>query len=479
LERGRFRPSRPSIEQFLPPIPIHRSSKESRMHPTGLPDVSASEQDSEGSEPVNRSGSAVAPPGFGYRWTVCALIFFATTINYLDRQVLGILAGPLTEEFGWSETDYGTIVSWFSLAYGVGLMLMGRVMDWIGTRRGFSLSIVVWSIAAMGHALASSVAGFSFARAMLGLGEAGNFPAAVKTVAHWFPKRERALATGIFNAGTNVGAILAPIVVPFLAITWGWRSAFIVTGVIGFIWLIFWVIMYRAPEVHPRVSPSELAFIRSDPPEPAGKVAWGRLITHRQTWAFIVGKAMTDPVWFFYLFWLPKFLDAGWGVALTGLAAPLITIYLVADVGSVGGGWLSSRLIGRGWSVNRGRKTAMLVAAVLIVPTALAPSTSSMWVAVALVSVAAAAHQAWSANLFTLVSDMFPRRAVGSVVGIGGFAGALAGMMAQRATGSLLDATGSDYQIIFIFCGFAYVAAWLIIHALVPRMEPVKLPADE
>lgn len=448
------------------------------MQPTGSPEVNASHPLTDTPEPENHAGDMPPPPGFGYRWTVCGLIFFATTINYLDRQVLGILAGPLTEEFGWSEADYGRIVSWFSLSYGVGLMLMGRLMDWIGARRGFSLSIVVWSIAAMGHSLASSVAGFSFARAMLGLGEAGNFPAAVKTVANWFPKRERAFATGIFNAGTNVGAILAPIVVPFLAITWGWRSAFIVTGLIGFIWLIFWVVMYRAPEVHPRVSSEELAFIRSDPPESEGRVAWAKLITHRQTWAFIVGKAMTDPVWFFYLFWLPKFLDAGWGVKLAGLAAPLITIYLVADLGSVGGGWLSSRLIGRGWSVNRGRKAAMLVAAGVIVPTALAPSMSSMWPAVILVSIAAAAHQAWSANLFTLVSDMFPRRAVGSVVGIGGFAGAFAGMMAQRATGSLLDATGSDYQIIFLFCGFAYLAAWLIIHALVPRMEPVKLPAE-
>lgn len=448
------------------------------MQPSGLPGSDASQSDADGGDPERPSGSGTPPPGFGYRWTICALIFAATTINYIDRQVLGILAPDLQVEFGWSETDYGTIVSWFSLTYGIGLLTMGRVMDWIGVRRGFSISIVVWSIAAMGHAFARTVGGFSFARAMLGLGEAGNFPAAVKTVAEWFPKKERALAIGIFNAGTNVGALTAPLIVIFLTRQFGWRSAFIVTGAIGFIWLILWLMVYRPPQHHPRLSAAEFAYIRSDPAEPTGKVAWAGLIRHRQTWAFIVGKAMTDPVWFFYLFWLPKFLDAGWGVTLSALAAPLITIYLVGDFGSIGGGWLSSRLISRGWSVNRGRKTAMLIAACLVVPTAFAPSTENMWVAVALVSVAAAAHQAWSANLFTLVPDMFPRRAVGSVVGIGGFAGAFAGYMAQRGTGSLLDATGSDYQIIFYFCGSAYLVAWLIIHALVPRLEPVELPSD-
>ncbi len=448
------------------------------MQPTGLPGDHATQPALAGDVSEARPGDGAPPPRFGYRWTICALLFIATTINYIDRQVLGLLAPQLTEEFGWSETDYGTIVSWFSLAYGIGLMTMGRVMDWIGTRRGFAISIVVWSLAAMGHAFARSVGGFSLARALLGLGEAGNFPGAVKTVAEWFPKKERALAVGIFNAGTNVGALLAPLVVIFLAGTFGWQSAFLVTGAVGFIWLIFWLIMYRQPEDHPRLSREELAYIRSDPLEPTGKVAWRKLITYRQTWAFIVGKGMTDPVWFFYLFWLPKFLDAGWGVTLSALAAPIIVIYLVGDFGSVGGGWLSSRLISRGWSVNRGRKAAMLVAACLVVPTAFAPSTGSMWVAVALVSVAAAAHQAWSANLFTLVGDMFPRRAVGSVVGIGGFAGAFAGYMAQRATGSLLDATGSDYQIIFLFCGSAYLVAWLIIHALVPRMEPAQFPAE-
>ncbi len=420
------------------------------------------------------ASSAEAPPrGFGFRWTVVALLFAATTINYLDRQVLGILAPTLQRELGWSETDYGAIVSWFSLSYAVGLLLMGRIMDRIGVRLGMAWAITVWSAAAMAHALARGVAGFSLARAALGLGEAGNFPGAVKTVAEWFPKRERALAIGIFNAGTNVGALIAPIVVPWIAITWGWREAFLATGAIGFVWLVIWLLVYRAPEVHPRVSTVELAYIRSDGAEPTGRVVWARLLRDRQAWAFIVGKAFTDPVWFFYLFWLPKFLDTNWGVQLTGLAAPLIAIYVLADVGSVAGGWSSGALIKRGWSVNRSRKTAMLIAALLIVPTAFAPSAGSMWMAVALVSVAAAAHQWWSANLFCTVSDMYPRRAVASVVGLGGFAGSMAATGVQRLTGRLLDATGGDYTLIFAVCGTAYLVALGVIHLLVPRMTPV------
>jgi ACS family hexuronate transporter-like MFS transporter len=415
------------------------------------------------------------PKGFGYRWTIVALLFAATTINYIDRQVLGILAPTLTTELGWSETDYAAIVSWFSLAYGFGLLVVGRTLDWIGVRRGFSFAIVAWSIAAMGHALARTVAGFSIARAALGLGESANFPGAIKSVAEWFPKRERALATGIFNAGSNVGAIVAPLMVPAIAIAFGWRWAFIATGALGFVWLIFWLAIYRSPDAHPRVKPAELAYIRSDPADAPGSISWLQLLKFRQTWAFMLGKAMTDPIWLFYLFWLPKFLDANWGVRLSGLAAPLIAIYLVADVGSVGGGWLSSWLIGRGWSINRGRKTAMLLAALVIMPTMFAPHAGSMWMAVAIVSVAAAAHQWWSCNLFTTVSDMFPRKAVASVAGLGGFAGAMSAMLFQRVTGYILEATGSNYAIIFFICGSAYVLAWLVIQVLVPRMEPVRL----
>jgi MFS transporter, ACS family, aldohexuronate transporter len=408
----------------------------------------------------------------GYRWTILALLFAATTINYLDRQVLGILAPTLQREFGWSEADYGAIVSWFSFAYGFGLLGMGRVLDRIGARRGFTLAIVVWSVAAMGHALARTVAGFSAARALLGLGESGNFPGAVKAVAEWFPKSERALATGIFNAGTNVGAVLAPLVVPWIALTWGWRWAFIATGAIGFVWLAFWLPSYHTPEHHPRVSAAELLHIRGGVPEQATAIPWRRLLGHRQTWAFVVGKSMTDPVWLFYLFWLPKFLDAHWGVRLSGLAAPLVVIYVVADVGSVAGGWLSSTLIARGWSVNRSRKTAMLTAALLIVPTMFAPAAGNLWTAVTIVSVAAAAHQWWSANLFTTVSDMFPRQAVASVTGIGGFGGAISAMLFQRATGYVLDATHGNYAIVFGACGLAYVSALLLFHLLAPRMEP-------
>ena len=409
-----------------------------------------------------------------YRWTILALLFFATTINYVDRQVLGILAPTLQREIGWSESQYGAIVSWFSLAYGIGMLGMGRVLDRIGTRKGFALAIVAWSLAAMGHAAAKTAAGFSIARGFLGLGESGNFPAAVKTVSEWFPKGERALAVGIFNAGSNVGAVVAPLTVPWIALTWGWRAAFIATGVVGFVWLAFWLAIYRGPAEHPKVSPSELAHIRSDPADPVERISWLKLLGYRQTWAFLIGKTLTDPVWLFYLFWLPKFLDSGWGVKLAGLAAPLVAIYVFADVGSVAGGWFSGMLIKRGWSVNRARKTAMLVAALLIVPTLLAPKAPNMWVAVALVSVAAAAHQWWSANLFTTVSDMFPRNAVGSVIGIGGFGGAIGGVIFQRSTGRILEATGGKYGIIFLVCGVAYLGAWAIFQALVPRMRRVE-----
>jgi ACS family hexuronate transporter-like MFS transporter len=412
----------------------------------------------------------------GYRWTIVALLFFATTINYVDRQVLGILAPTLTRELNWSETDYGAIVSWFSFAYGFGLLFMGRFLDWIGTRRGFSISIVVWSLAAMSHALARNAIGFSFARAALGVGEAGNFPGANKTVAEWFPKRERALAIGIFNAGSNVGAIVAPLIVPAITLALGWQWAFIVTGALGFIWLIFWLIFYETPDSHPKLSNAERELIRSDvADEPTGKMAWSRLLTHRQTWAFVVGKAMTDPIWLFYLFWLPKFLDATWGVKLAGLAGPLIAIYVVADVGSVGGGWFSSALIKHGFTVNRARKTALALAALAIVPTMFAPHVNRLWLAVAVVSVAAAAHQWWSCNLFTTVSDMFPRRAVGSVTGLGGFAGAMSAMVFQRVTGRILDANGGNYSGLFVVCGLAYVTAWLIIQALVPKLEPARV----
>ncbi len=422
-------------------------------------------------------GSAVTRIGH-YRWVICALLFFATTINYVDRQVLGILATPLQRELGWSESEYGSIATAFTGAYAIGLVVVGRLMDRLGTRRGFSLAIIFWSLAAMGHALARSAAGFGVARFALGLGEAGNFPAAIKTVAEWFPKKERALATGIFNSGSNVGAIVAPLIVPWIAINYGWRWAFIITGAIGFVWLVFWLALYRRPEEPPRLSEAELAYIQSDPPEPMTKIPWVRLLPHRQTWAFALGKFLTDPVWWFFLFWLPKFLNETYGLTLSGIGLPLVIIYVAADIGSIGGGWLSSSLIKRGWTVNAGRKTAMLACALSVVPIIFAARASNLWVAVGLISLATAAHQGWSANLFTLVSDMFPRRAVGSVVGIGGFGGSVGGMLIATITGFLLQWTGS-YAPIFFVAGSAYLVALLVIHLLVPRLEAADVATEK
>jgi ACS family hexuronate transporter-like MFS transporter len=406
-----------------------------------------------------------------YRWVVCALLFFATTINYMDRQVLGILAPTLQKEIHWTEAQYGAIVSWFTLAYAFGYVGAGRLMDRIGTKAGFSIAVVIWSLSAMAHSLARSVTGFSLARLALGVGESGNFPASIKTVSEWFPARERALATGIFNAGSNIGAIVTPLVVPWIALNWGWQAAFIAIGSLGFIWVAFWLAIYRPPDSHPRLGKAELAYIRSDAPDAPATIKWTRLLGRRETWAFAIGKFMTDPIWWFYLYWLPKFLDARYGIKLAQVAAPLIVIYLLADVGSVGGGWLSGALIKRGWSVNAARKTAMLIAACLILPTTFAPAANGLWISVMIVGVAAAAHQWWSANIFTLAADMFPRQAVGSVVGIGGFAGAIGGVLFQRVTGIVLQGNGNNYVPIFIVCGLAYVSALAIIHLLVPRVH--------
>jgi len=406
-----------------------------------------------------------------FRWTICALLFAATTINYVDRQVIGILAPTLQRELGWTEVQYGQIVSWFSFAYGIGLLVVGRLMDLIGVRRGFAMSIIAWSAAAMAHAFARTASGFSAARALLGLGESGNFPCSIKAIAEWFPLKERALATGILNAGSNVGAVLAPLLVPWITLNWGWQWAFIGTGALGFVWLALWLALYRSP------TPADHPIGDVQSGDNTDAVPWLKLITYRQTWAFAIGKFLTDPIWLFYLFWLPKFLDSVWGIKLSGLALPLIAVYVIADLGSVAGGWFSGALIARGYTANRGRKTAMLVAALLIVPTMFAPHASSMWSAVAIVAVAAAAHQWWSANLFTLTSDMFPKQAVASVVGIGGFIGAIGSVCFQLATGRILQATGSNYSIIFVMCGLAYVTAWVVIHLLVPRLQPIEVRA--
>jgi ACS family hexuronate transporter-like MFS transporter len=411
------------------------------------------------------------PPRLGrYRWVICALLFLATTVNYVDRQVLGILAPDLQKEIGWSEQDYGNIVAAFQAAYAVGLLLMGRFMDWLGARKGFALAVLFWSVAAMAHAAARSAFGFGLARFGLGLGEAGNFPACIKTVAEWFPKRERATATGLFNAGSNIGAVVAPLVVPVITLHYGWRWAFILTGALGFVWVAGWMALYRPPQQHPRVSPAELAYIRSDPPEPEVHIPWLRLLPHRQMLAFALGKFLTDPIWWFYLYWVPKFLNKTYGLTLETMGLPLVVIYLAADVGSIGGGWLSSSLIQRGWSINAARKLAMLVCAVCVVPIVFAAEASELWVAVGLLGLVTAAHQGWSANLFTTASDMFPRRAVGSVVGLGGMAGAIGGMLAASAAGRVLETTGS-YWPLFVVAGSAYLVALAVMQVLAPRLE--------
>lgn len=444
--------------------------------------------------------SVVTGPGARvgrYRWLICALLFFAATINYVDRQVIGFLKPTLQLEFGWSEVDYGDIIFSFQLAYAIGLLLAGRLMDRLGTRIGFALALVVWSIAAMAHAGApafggpvaamlggvglvysTSVAGFMAARFVLGLGEAGSFPASIKAVAEWFPRRERALATGIFNSGTNVGALLTPLAVPWITISFGWNWAFIATGALGFVWLLMWWPTYRAPDRHPRVGQAELAHIRSDPPEPVARVPLRMVLPHRATWAFAIAKLLTDPIWWLYLFWVPDFFSRNYGLNLIGLGLPVLVIYQIATVGSVGGGWLSSTLLRRNWSVNAARKTAMLVCAIAVLPIVFASQVHNLWLAVLIVGVAAAAHQGWSANLFTIVSDSFPKQAVGSVVGFGGMAGAIGGMLIAKLTGKILQATGS-YLPVFIIAGVAYLTALAIVQVLVPRLGPVHLKFDE
>ena len=433
------------------------------------------------------------------RWLICALLFFAAAINYIDRQVIGILKPTLQEQFHFDEQDYAAIVFTFQAAYAIGLLLSGRIMDRIGVRRGFALAVVVWSIGAVMHGaadwlpwlriptlsidppavvfLGGATAGLALSRLVLGLGEAGNFPASIKAVAEWFPKKERALATGIFNSGTNIGALVTPLVVPWITLAYGWQWAFVITGVLGFGWVIWWFVSYRDPEMHPGVNAAELAIIQSDPVEKTAAIPWSRLLPHRQTWAFAAGKFLTDPIWWLYLFWVPDFLKRNHDLDLKTMGLPLVVIYLVADVGSIGGGWLSSHLIKRGWSTNAARKTAMLVCALAVVPMLAAAQVKSLWMAVALVSIAAAAHQGWSANLFTLVSDMFPKRAVGSVVGIGGMAGSVGGMLIALVVGAILQKTGS-YVPIFVMAASAYLVALVIIQLLVPQLAPADLDTD-
>lgn len=413
-----------------------------------------------------------------FRWTICLLLFLATTSNYMDRQVMGILAPKLKDIFHWDEIQYGYIVTAFQASYAVGLLLFGGLMDRIGTKRGYGLSVTLWSVAACGHAFTSSIGGFGVARVALGLSEAGNFPAAIKTVAEWFPKRERALATGLFNSGANVGAILAPALVPWLTLTYGWQAAFLMIGALGFLWVVLWMKTYSRPEEHPAVSSVELATIRSDADaaEPnTVRLPWSRLLGFRQTWAFVAAKFLTDPIWWFYLYWLPKFLNERHGLDLGKLGAPLIVVYMMSSVGSVGGGWLSGQLLRCGWSANRSRKAVFLLCALCVVPIIAASIVPNFWQAVLLIGLAAAAHQGWSATLFTTASDMFPKRAVGSVTGIGGMAGSVGGMLFAAGTGWLLTATHNNYQLLFVIAGSAYLTALGLFSLLVPRIEPIDV----
>jgi ACS family hexuronate transporter-like MFS transporter len=439
--------------------------------------ATADTRSSEGPRTAAEPGNALRKAGMfagRFRWVICGLLFLGVTKNYMDRQVLGVLKGPLQHEFGWNEVDYGNLVFAFQTAYAFGMILMGRLIDRLGTRIGYAVAMVFWSLASMAHAVANSLGTFAIARAALGFGEAGVFPASIKSVAEWFPKKERALATGIFNAGTNVGAIITPLAVPWIAVHLGWQWAFLLTGALGFAWVLLWLLLYRKPEEHARCTTGEREYIQSDPVTSTGKIKWAELVRYRQTWAFAAGKFMIDPIWWFYLFWIPDYLQREHGLHLTQIGLPILAIYLISDLGSVAGGWLSSSLIRRGFSVNAGRKWAMLLCAFIILPIAAVYRISGLWPATLLIGLAAAGHQGFSANLFTLTSDLFPSRAVGSVVGIGGMAGAVGGMLIAQIVGHVLQWTNS-YMIPFFIAASAYFVALVLIQALSPNLEPAQV----
>jgi len=456
-----------------------------------------------------QAAAAVGQQTIGkYRWTICALLFFATTVNYLDRQVLSLLAGDLSKEFGWSNTDYANIAAAFQFVYAISMLFAGRVIDKLGTKRAFLLAIFIWSIGAIMHAYAIgigngvngvlsslgmtvmpvSIIGFMVSRAVLALGESGNFPAAIKATADYFPKKERSFATGIFNSGANVGAILAPIAVPMIAAAWGWQSAFIIIGAIGFVWMGLWTVFYETPAKQKRMGKAELDYINSDSgaaanevPAAARKTSWFKLLTYRQTWAFAIGKFLTDGVWWFFLFWLPKYLGAQYGLKGMEITIPLAVLYSMTMVGSIGGGWFPTYFINRGDNPYDGRMKAMLTIAFIPLVVLLAQPFGhiSYWVPVLLIGVGASAHQAWSANIFTTVSDMFPKHSVGSVVGIGGMAGGLGGVLLTKLGGWLFDYYGAQgslqtgYMIMFSICATAYLVAWTFMKILVPRYREI------
>ncbi len=415
-------------------------------------------------------------PVAGFRWYICGLLFLATTIAYVDRGVIAYLEKFLETTIGWNSIQYGYMTAGFQVAYAIGLVSAGHFTDVLGTRKGFAIAITLWSFAAMLPGAAHSALAFGVALFILGLGESANFPACIKTVAEWFPKSERALATGIFNSGSNVGTIIVPLVVPVLTLTFGWRWAFVATGATGLLWLVLWLWLYAKPEEHRSVSLRELAYIQSEREERVASVPWRRLIPKRETWAFSIGKFLTDPVWWFYLFWLPRYLQGTFHLSLTQAEAPVVGVYVISIAGSLGGGWIPAAFLKRGRTVNFSRKTAMLICALAVLPILLAPYLHHVWLVVGLVGLAAAAHQGWSANIFTIPSDTFPKAAVASVVGFGGMFGAIGGALLQVATGYIVKATHS-YVPLFIFAASAYLLALLIIHLLTPRLEPAKLAA--
>ena len=445
-----------------------------------------------------------------YRWTICGLLFFATTVNYLDRQVLSLLAPDLSKEFGWSNTDYANITAIFQFVYAISMLFAGRIVDKLGTKAGFVLAITIWSLGAVMHAFSIpigtffvntlgwigiaaipvSIVGFMVSRAVLAIGESGNFPAAIKATAEYFPKKERSFATGIFNSGSNVGAILAPLTVPWIALNWGWQTAFLLIGAIGFLWLFFWLWLYNKPENQKRLSAAEFEYIKSDNKDTVAadeltgakeKVAWFKLLGYKQTWAFVFGKFMTDGVWWFFLFWLPKYLDAKYGMKGTEIMLPLAVLYSMTMVGSIGGGWFPVYFIKKGYTPYDGRMKAMFLIALfpLVVLLAQPLGGSSFWVPVLLIGIGASAHQAWSANIFTTVSDMFPKKAIASVIGIGGMAGGIGGVLVSKLGGALFDhykALGhiqTGYTIMFAICAVAYLIAWTVMKSLVPKYKPI------
>jgi MFS transporter, ACS family, hexuronate transporter len=422
-------------------------------------------------------GPATARPATNYRWIICALLFIITTVNYMDRNILGVLKPTIQNDLHFSETDFGNIIFFFSIAYAIGYAGMGWLTDKIGIRLGLAAAAILWCLAATAHGMVASVTGFIIARIVLGLGEGGNFPTCIKTIATWFPVRDRAFATGIFNSGSNIGAMIAPLIGALVVALSGWQAAFYVTGLIGLVWVVFWLINYRSPAEHPNVSPSELAYIDQDPEVAVQKVPWVELLTYRGTWVYIAGGVLTNPAWWFYNNWVPSFLNSKFHVSLFAVGLPLVLIYLLTDVGSIAGGWISSKLIKRGTEVFAARKLTLLICAACTVPVFLAPQLDSMWIAVLLIGVAMAAHQGFSANLFTLVSDTMPRGAVGSAVGLAGGISSIAGAFSAAVIGRVLDATGGNYTVVFFACASVYLLATAIIHWILPRTRASMVTA--